>query len=105
MLVLLANLYYLQVESYETYQTRSNDNRIRVVPVAPPVASSTTPTVSCWRKTARSQPGDRARRDREPEKTADDLITLLALPEGTKEKFLAEVKRQRRFKPVPCSRS
>ena len=36
MLVLLGNLYYLQVESYDTYQTRSNSNRIRVVPVAPP---------------------------------------------------------------------
>ena len=53
MLVLLGNLYYLQVESYDTYQTRSNDNRIRVVPVAPPRGSSMTPTACCWRRTAR----------------------------------------------------
>lgn len=102
MLVLLANLYYLQVESYETYQTRSNDNRIRVVPVAPPrgliydangvLLAENRPVYSLEIVPEETE---------NLEKTADDLITLLALPEGTKEKFLAEVKRQRRFKPVP----
>lgn len=33
--ILTANLYYLQVLSYEDYQTRSNVNRIRVLPVVP----------------------------------------------------------------------
>ncbi|WP_144213144.1 penicillin-binding protein 2 [Shewanella donghaensis] len=33
--LLLSNLYQLQVVSYTDYETRSNDNRIRVVPVAP----------------------------------------------------------------------
>ena len=33
--MLLSNLYYLQVERYEDYQTRSNGNRIKVLPVAP----------------------------------------------------------------------
>ncbi|AVV85666.1 penicillin-binding protein [Shewanella putrefaciens] len=33
--VLVTNLYHLQVESYKDYETRSNDNRIRVVPIAP----------------------------------------------------------------------
>ncbi len=33
--VLLGNLYHLQVTSHQDYETRSNDNRIRVVPVAP----------------------------------------------------------------------
>nr|WP_283104665.1 penicillin-binding protein 2 [Shewanella olleyana] len=33
--LLLSNLYQLQVVSYQDYETRSNDNRIRVVPVAP----------------------------------------------------------------------
>ena len=32
---LFANLYYLQVLSFEDYQTRSNENRIRVLPVVP----------------------------------------------------------------------
>lgn len=33
--ILLSNLYHLQILSYTAYETRSNDNRIRVVPVAP----------------------------------------------------------------------
>lgn len=33
--VLFANLYYLQVISHDVYQTRSNENRIRVLPVVP----------------------------------------------------------------------
>ncbi|MGI2169212.1 penicillin-binding protein 2 [Shewanella sp. MF05960] len=33
--VLFSNLYHLQVVSYKDYETRSNDNRIRVVPTAP----------------------------------------------------------------------
>lgn len=33
--ILFANLYYLQVISYQDYQTRSNENRIRVLPVVP----------------------------------------------------------------------
>ena len=102
MLVLLGNLYYLQVESYDTYQTRSNSNRIRVVPVAPPrgliydtngvLLAENRPVYSLEIVPEETQ---------DLEKTADQLITLLGLPEGTKEKFLTEVKRQRRFKPVP----
>ncbi|MFQ2191075.1 penicillin-binding protein 2 [Aeromonas jandaei] len=101
MLVLLGNLYYLQVESYDTYQTRSNSNRIRVVPVAPPrgliydtngvLLAENRPVYSL--EIVPEETTDLA-------KTADELVALLGLPEGTKEKFLAEVKRQRRFKPV-----
>ena len=35
LLILLANIYSLQVESFEKYQTRSNSNRIKLLPVAP----------------------------------------------------------------------
>ncbi|MGN0893481.1 MAG: penicillin-binding protein 2 [Succinivibrio sp.] len=35
-LVLFCNLYYLQIISYQDYQTRSNENRIKVMPVVPP---------------------------------------------------------------------
>ena len=35
-IVLFCNLYYLQVISYDDYQTRSNENRIKVLPVVPP---------------------------------------------------------------------
>ncbi|WP_194089752.1 penicillin-binding protein 2 [Vibrio hibernica] len=33
--VLLGNLYYIQIEQYQDYKTRSNDNRIKIVPIAP----------------------------------------------------------------------
>jgi penicillin-binding protein 2 len=33
--VLIANLYHIQVTQYQDYQTRSNDNRIKIVPIAP----------------------------------------------------------------------
>ncbi|MCF6437081.1 penicillin-binding protein 2 [Pseudoalteromonas sp. MMG022] len=33
--ILLMNVYNLQVVDYDTYKTRSNDNRIKVIPVAP----------------------------------------------------------------------
>ncbi len=34
--ILFSNLYYLQVLSYRDYQTRSNENRLKIVPVVPP---------------------------------------------------------------------
>lgn len=33
--VLLFNLFNIQVEQHQDYKTRSNDNRIKIVPVAP----------------------------------------------------------------------
>ncbi|MEL0641044.1 penicillin-binding protein 2 [Pseudoalteromonas aliena] len=33
--ILLSNLYTIQVEDHQDYQTRSNDNRIKVIPIAP----------------------------------------------------------------------
>jgi penicillin-binding protein 2 len=35
LLILFSNLYSLQVNSFENYQTRSNSNRIKLLPVAP----------------------------------------------------------------------
>ncbi|RJE73752.1 penicillin-binding protein 2 [Pseudoalteromonas sp. MSK9-3] len=33
--MLIMNVYHLQVKEYDKYQTRSNDNRIKLIPVAP----------------------------------------------------------------------
>lgn len=33
--ILLTNLYHIQISQHQIYQTRSNDNRIKVVPIAP----------------------------------------------------------------------
>ena len=35
LVILFSNVYFLQVSSYEQYQTRSNSNRIKLLPVAP----------------------------------------------------------------------
>lgn len=35
-LFLFANLYYLQITKFDNYSTRSNDNSIKIVPIAPP---------------------------------------------------------------------
>lgn len=35
MSLLVINLYNIQVNQYQDYKTRSNDNRIKVVPIAP----------------------------------------------------------------------
>jgi len=35
LLILLSNIYDLEINSYEKYQTRSNSNRIKLLPVAP----------------------------------------------------------------------
>ncbi len=40
--VLIANLYNLQIVRFTDYQTRSNENRIKLVPIAPVAALSTT---------------------------------------------------------------
>jgi len=35
MLLLIGNLFYLQISNYNSYQTRSNENRIKVQPISP----------------------------------------------------------------------
>ena len=35
LLILLSNIYDLEINSYDKYQTRSNSNRIKILPVAP----------------------------------------------------------------------
>ncbi|MCD8547973.1 MAG: penicillin-binding protein 2 [Aeromonadaceae bacterium] len=100
--LLLANLYWLQVVNHDTYQTRSNDNRIKVVPVAPPrglifdrngvLLAENRPVFSL---------------EIVPEQTQDlhgmvkALIALLELDPDTEAQFYREVKRTRRFNPVP----
>ena len=51
--VLAFNLYHLQVEEHEQYQTRSNANDIKTLPIAPVRGLSTTAMVSLSSKTKR----------------------------------------------------
>lgn len=99
--VLVTNLYHLQVESYKDYATRSNDNRIRVVPIAPSrgliydrngvLLAENLPFYSL---------------DLIPEKisnmsnTLDELSALIEISEDERESFTEALKFHRRFKPL-----
>ncbi|MFB0954546.1 MAG: penicillin-binding protein 2, partial [Aeromonadaceae bacterium] len=100
-LMLLLNLYVVQVIHHDDYQTRSNDNRIKVVPVAPPrglifdrngvLLAENRPVFSL--EIIPEQVDDLS-------KMLDELILLLKLDPESKEDFLKEVPRHRRFNPV-----
>ena len=100
-LMLLLNLYVVQVIHHDDYQTRSNDNRIKVVPVAPPrglifdrngvLLAENRPVFSL--EIIPEQVDDLT-------KMLDELILLLKLDPESKDDFLKEVQRHRRFNPV-----
>ncbi|MCU7554335.1 penicillin-binding protein 2 [Alteromonas sp. ASW11-19] len=99
--VVLSNLYVLQVKQHEDYQTRSNGNRIKVIPVAPNrgliydrngvLLAENRPVFSL---------------EVVPEKIADldatlDALTkLMSITQEEKDSFFATLRGQRRFKPV-----
>ena len=99
--VLVANLYHLQITQHQIYQTRSNDNRIKVVPVPPTrgliydrngiLLAENKPIYSLEITPEQAHDLDH---------NVDQLIELLALDPEVKERFFTEVKRQRRFTPV-----
>nr|WP_256260961.1 penicillin-binding protein 2 [Shewanella sp. NIFS-20-20] len=99
--LLFANLYHLQISSYKDYTTRSNDNRIRVVPVAPS------------RGLIYDRHGQLLAENRPfytleviPEKATNldqsliELSSLIALSEDEHEDFFKTLKYHRRFKPL-----
>ncbi len=99
--VLMSNLYHLQVESYKDYVTRSNDNRIRVVPIAP---SRGLIYDRNGELLAENQPIYSL--DLIPEKitnmaeTLDELSPLMDISAEERENFTDALKFHRRFKPL-----
>ena len=101
MSLLLINVYRLQVVAFDDYQTRSNDNRIRVVPIAPTrgliydrnhvLLAENRPVYNL--EIIPEQVDDL-------NKTVAQLCELLDLDDNHKDKFFKDVKGQRRFKPV-----
>ncbi len=99
--MVLSNLYYLQVTKYEDYQTRSNGNRIKVLPVAPNrgliydrngvLLAENRPVFSL--QVVPEEITDL-------EKTLKELQKLLSLDADDIEDFHKDRKRIRRFKPV-----
>nr|WP_241737442.1 penicillin-binding protein 2 [Neptunicella marina] len=99
--ILISNLYYLQVTRYEDYQTRSNGNRIKVLPVAPNrgliydrngvLLAENKPV---FRLEVIPEQQDKI------QQTVADLSQLLDISQSDIESFNRELKGQRRFKPV-----
>jgi len=101
-LILLANLYQLQVKGFQEYQTRSNSNRIMILPVAPnrgiiydrngEILAENTPVFSL---------------EIIPEETANlsdvlpELVALLDLDEELIEQFRTRLRQARRFPQIP----
>ncbi|EGQ8153889.1 penicillin-binding protein 2 [Vibrio alginolyticus] len=99
---LVANMYNIQVNQFQDYQTRSNDNRIKVVPIAPNrgliydrngvLLAENRPVFNL---------------ELTPEKIKDidatiqELQTILEITPDQIERFHHERKRTRRFKSVP----
>ncbi|EPP6381805.1 penicillin-binding protein 2 [Vibrio alginolyticus] len=99
---LVANMYNIQVNQFQDYQTRSNDNRIKVVPIAPNrgliydrngvLLAENRPVFNL---------------ELTPEKIKDidatiqKLQTILEITPDQIERFHHERKRTRRFKSVP----
>nr|WP_283103703.1 penicillin-binding protein 2 [Shewanella gelidii] len=99
--ILFGNLYHLQVTSHQDYQTRSNDNRIRVVPVAP---SRGLIYDRHGQLLAENQPFYSI--EMVPEKVKDidqsliELGTLIPISEEDIESLKRSLKYHRRFKPM-----
>ncbi|WP_447470033.1 penicillin-binding protein 2 [Vibrio harveyi] len=100
--LLVANMYNIQVNQFQDYKTRSNDNRIKVVPIAPNrgliydrngvLLAENRPVFNL---------------ELTPEKIKDidgtikELQTILEITPEQIERFQRERKRTRRFKSVP----
>ncbi|GLX81240.1 penicillin-binding protein 2 [Thalassotalea eurytherma] len=101
LLILFSNVYDLEVNSYEKYKTRSNSNRIKLLPVAPNrgliydrngvLLAENKPIYSLEIIPEQTQ---------ELEKTVDELALLLDISPEQKAKFFKQLRSNRRFKPV-----
>lgn len=101
-LILLINLYRLQVTSFKEFQTRSNSNRIMVLPVAPnrglimdrhgELLAENTPVYSL-EVIPEEIPTLRA--------TLEEVVELLNLPEELVDQFFNSLRQSRRFPQIP----
>jgi penicillin-binding protein 2 len=99
--MVLTNLYYLQVSRFEDYQTRSNGNRIKILPVPPNrgliydrngvLLAENRPVFSLEIIPEQTQ---------NLQQTLEQLRLLLSLDEDDISDFHKDRKRIRRFKPV-----
>lgn len=100
-LVLFSNLYSLQIASYEKYQTRSNSNRIKLLPVAPNrgliydrngvILADNKPIYSL---------AVIPEQTKNLQESVTNISDLLDISIDMQEKFFNSVKRKRRFKQI-----
>ncbi|MCL9782820.1 penicillin-binding protein 2 [Vibrio sp. S4M6] len=100
--LLIVNLYSLQVKGFQDYQTRSNDNRIQIVPIAP------TRGLIYDRNgviLAENRPVFDLEITPEEVKNMDDTIArlrkILVITPDQVEDFKKELRQTRRFKSIP----
>lgn len=101
LVMIVSNLYYLQVTRFEAYQTRSNGNRIKVLPVAPNrgliydrngmLLAENKPVFAL--EVVPEEVDDL-------DNTLAELSRLLDIDDEEISDFKQDLKRQRRFKPV-----
>jgi len=100
-LILFSNVYNLEVSSFDKYQTRSNSNRIKLLPVAPNrgLIFDRNGVMLADNKAIYSLeiiPED----VKDLDKTIAEVSQLLDISIDRQEKFFKKIRRNRRFKPV-----
>ncbi|MGB1297564.1 MAG: penicillin-binding protein 2 [Psychrobium sp.] len=101
--VLISNLYNIQVNSYDKYQTQANGNRIKVIPIAPNrgLIYDRNGVILAENKPSHSLEiiPDLTRNLAQ---TIDDLAAIIEITDEERERFFKSAKRQRRnsFKSV-----
>ena len=102
MTMLVVNLYNIQVNQYQDYKTRSNDNRIKVVPIAPNRGLIYDRNGVLL---AENRPVFNLEIIPEKIKDMDDTLirlqTLIEIPPERIERFNRDRRNSRRFKSVP----
>ncbi|MEM0515411.1 penicillin-binding protein 2 [Pseudoalteromonas sp. YIC-827] len=97
--ILISNLYNLQIVAHQTYQTRSNDNRINVIPIAPNrgliydrngnLLAENKPVYNLEVIPEEVDDLDAA---------LDEIGKLISISEQQKDEFLDDIRHNRRFK-------
>ncbi|QQM63247.1 penicillin-binding protein 2 [Pseudoalteromonas sp. LC2018020214] len=97
--VLLSNLYTIQVEDHQDYQTRSNDNRIKVIPIAPNrgLIYDRNGVLLAENKPVYNLEVIPEEVD-DLDESLDQISKIIAITEQEKQDFLKDIKHTRRFK-------
>lgn len=100
-LILFSNVYFLQVSSFEQYQTRSNANRIKLLPVAPNrgLIFDRNGVLLADNKPVYSLSVIPEDVDKLTE-SIENVSDLLGISKERQAKFFKSVKRKRRFKQI-----